>query len=88
MTRRVTTLAGVAVAALLLFGRAQSGPSRAASPEPRPDGYVPTAVATPEPRPDVPAGFVTPAPAGTPEPRDPGPTPGPTPCAGGERMGC
>lgn len=87
----ISMSAALAAAVLLMVGvsgRAPAG-SRAATPEPRPDGGpAPTVIATVPPRPDVPAGFATPPPAGTPEPRPDGYVPTATPCAGGERMGC
>ncbi len=78
----LTVAAAVVLVALVLPAR--SGRTIAATPEPRPDTFIPTVVATPAPRPDAYIPTVLP----TPEPRPDGGVMTATPCAGGERMGC
>lgn len=84
---RLLLASGVTLAALALWAAAGATPPAGAvcsGGERMGCTPVVTPVTTPEPRPDT---FV-PTPVATVPPRDPGATPGPTPCAGGERMGC
>lgn len=84
----VSMSAALAAAVLLVVavsGRAPAG-SRAATPEPRIDPYVPTA--TPCAGGERMGCIPVPAVIVTPEPRPDAYVPTATPCAGGERMGC